>query len=143
MTETAKNLEGSTPSEEHIALMRPYLRLVKYLPDEFVELCIELLFLVREYGISKVVPTRENPAEFPEFLAHVHDGWKEAQTRIAQHLTSFLTELNYFTRLEKEHRATRNKTGQISARQEQRRIHIQIRVLRRILDGYSLDALSR
>lgn len=43
MTETAKNDEGSMPSEEHIALMRPYLRLVKYLPDEFVELCIELL----------------------------------------------------------------------------------------------------
>lgn len=62
---------------------RPFARLGKYLPDDLIQEAVDLLFLVREYGISKTSPPFTTPEEFLHFVAHVHDGWKLAQRRIA------------------------------------------------------------
>lgn len=126
--------EAPVSEEERARLLRPYLRLAEYLSPEFVTLSIELLFLVRQYGINKATPDLDDPASFQKFFRHVHDGWKEAQSKIAHHLTRFLKNLDDFSQLEKNHRAARNKEGAKSARLEMQRINLQITVLRRILD---------
>jgi len=114
--------------------MRPYLRLSKYFSEEFVELSIELLFLVRDYGVSKTNDVIKSPENTVTFLYAIHDGWKIAQKKIANALIDALRSLEELKRQRKENRG-RWKSEQYS--ENDRAIYVanlQINVLRRMLD---------
>ena len=55
---------------------RPFARLGKCLSRDPPSEAVELLFLVREHGISKVISPLTTGEEFLNFAAHTHDGWK-------------------------------------------------------------------
>lgn len=126
--------EKPISDEERSAFLRPYLRLAKYLPEDFIDLCEKLLFLVREYGIAKLKPDLDNPKERLKFLQYVHDGWKDAQTQIATHLVELLNEQAKIATLAKAYRKTGDRKGQASVRSDLHRVKLQIAVLRRTLD---------
>lgn len=112
----------------------PFLRLGKYLSEDFLKLAEEWLFLVREYGISKVATRPTSQEQFLEFFAHVHDGWKEAQKRIAAFLADALARRNEAQTSEKEQHKLKNKEGQKQARAVTKQVSLEIAVARRMLD---------
>ncbi len=90
------------------------------------------MFLVREYGSSKVATPPTSQEQFLEFLAHVHDGWKEAQKRIAVFLADALARRNEAQTSEKEQHRLNNKEGQNQARAVTKQINLEIVVARRM-----------
>ena len=90
---------------------QPFLRLGKYLSEEFMAVAEELLFLVGVYGMSKTPSEPTNEEELGQFFAHVHDGWKQAQVRIAELLTDALARQAAAQADEKEQHRQRNKKG--------------------------------
>ena len=115
-------------------LWRPFLRLGKYVSEDFLKLAEEWLFLVREYGISKIATRPTSEEEFLAFLALVHDGWKDAQKRIADFLKNALTQLGEARAGEKEHHRLKDKEGQKQARAMSKRLSLEIAIARRMLD---------
>lgn len=113
---------------------QPFLRLGKYLPEEFMAVAEELLFLVSAYGMSKAPSEPTNEEELGQFFAHVHDGWKEAQVRIAELLTDALARQAAAQADEKEQHRQRNKKGQLEAKRKSHQIRVEIHLLRRTLD---------
>jgi hypothetical protein len=57
-----------------------------WISEDFKNQIKELLFLVREYGISKLKPDIKKPEEVLEFANYVHEGWKKAQKIICDSL---------------------------------------------------------
>jgi len=113
---------------------QPFLRLGRYLPDDFLKATEELLFLVSAYGKSKTPKQPETREQYFEFTAHVHDGWKQAQRRIAALLTDALSRRDAATANEKVQHRLRNRDGQLLAKRASSLVRIEINILRRILD---------
>lgn len=113
---------------------RPFLRLGKYVSEDFLKLAEEWLFLVREHGISKIATRPTSEEEFLVFLAHVHDGWKEAQKRIAVFLTDALTRFGAAQASDKQHHRSKDKEGQKQARAMSKRLRLEVAIARRMLD---------
>lgn len=124
-----KNQENSSEGQ-----LQPFLRLGKYLPEDFIKVAEELLFLVREYGIKKSPPPHTTKRKYLDFVAHVHDGWKQAQRLIAVHLKDALNRRDKAHGNIKEQHRLRDKEGQRIARLEAHQIDVEITVLRRMLD---------
>ena len=114
--------------------LKPFLRLGKYLSEDFLRTAEEWLFLVREYGISKGAPSVDSQEEYLRFLANVHDGWKKAQKSIAAFLIDALERLELSKENEKAQHRFRNKKGQKQAKASTREINREIDVARRMLD---------
>jgi len=113
---------------------KPFLRLAKYLPEEFMLIAEELLFLVGHHGNSLTPSEPSNAEEWRQFIGRVHDGWKQAQTKIASLLIDALARDAVASANIKEKHRLRDKTGQLEAKREAHRIAIEILVLRRMLD---------
>jgi hypothetical protein len=113
---------------------RPFAPLGKYLTEDFLVVAVELHFMVSEYGTSKTPSEPKTKAEWIAFFALVHDGWKEAQRRIATLLTERLVDRSTAHADAKERRRVRDKDGQLAAEREVQRIGLEIVVLRRTLD---------
>lgn len=121
-------------SELDPLLWRPFLRLGKYLTEDFLQLAEGWMLLVSAYGISKtpVEPTTKD--EWHTFFAQCHDGWKQAQTQIAAFLIDTLARQAHARNDEKEQRRLKNKEGQKQAKARSRQIDLEIAVARRMLD---------
>lgn len=119
------------PAEEQL---RPFLPLGKYLSADFMKVAEELLFLVSAYGMSKTPTEPKSREQFFEFSANVHDGWKQAQRRVADILIDALNRRDVATANEKEQHRLRSKEGQLAAKRAASLIRTEINVLRRILD---------
>jgi hypothetical protein len=115
-------------------LWRPFLRLAMYLPDDFLKLAEEWLFLVSTYGMSKTPTHPTTKDEWLAFFAHCHDGWKQAQTQIAAFLTGALARRTQAQEREKQHRQRKDKEGQKQARAQAKQIGLEITFARRMLD---------
>jgi hypothetical protein len=115
-------------------LWRPFLRLAMYLPDDFLKLAEQWLFLVGAYGMSKTPTRPATKDEFLAFAAHCHDGWKQAQTQIADFLTEALSRRTRAQGNERQQRQLKNKQGQKLALAEVKQIGLEITFARRMLD---------
>jgi hypothetical protein len=113
---------------------RPFARIARSLPDDLIEEAVDLLFLVREYGISKSSPPFATAEAFLAFVAHVHDGWKIAQRRIATRLREALSRRADAKALAKSCRGRRDSAGESSAKLSITRLELEIKILRRTLD---------
>src|SRR3984957_1712937 len=113
---------------------RPFARLGKHLSESFLAEAGDLLFLVREHGISKATSPPTTSEEFLSFAAHTHDGWKAAQKRIAALLTDALPRRDEARVKAKKSRRLRDRQGDQTARRDESRIDLEIRVLRRTQD---------
>lgn len=113
---------------------RPFLRLGKYLTDEFLKVAEEWLFLVSAYGIGKVPTQPTTKEEWLAFFAHCHDGWKLAQKQIAAFLLEALARRALAKASENQQHRLKNKEGQKQARAEFKQINLEITVARRMLD---------
>lgn len=122
------------PTEIDPRQWRPFLRLGEYLSKEFLVLAEEWLFLVREYGTSKSESRPATKEQFLEFTAHVHDGWKDAQRRIADFLIDALARRSAAEAHQKEQHRLKSKEGKRLAREDAARIGLEISVARRMLD---------
>ncbi|HEY1755031.1 MAG TPA: hypothetical protein VGG72_06515 [Bryobacteraceae bacterium] len=114
--------------------LRPFARLAKYLPDSFVKEAVELLFLVREYGISKNAAPLATSGEYLDFVAQTHDGWKTAQRRIAALMTTALTKRAEEKAARKDCRRRRDKPGEDAAKRAIWQFDLELKVLQRTLD---------
>ncbi len=120
--------------ESDLKNRRPFLRLSKYLPDDFLETAERWMVLVNGYGISKVSQQPETREEWLAFFAHCHDGWKQAQTEIATFLTDALTrQAEARENKNKQHRL-KNKEAKTQARVRVEQVRLEIAVARRMLD---------
>jgi len=113
---------------------RPFAPPGKYFSETFQRMALELHHLVTEYGIQNTRAQPETREEFLAFFAHVHDGWKEAQRRIATLLTDRLVRRSEVAALEQQRRRLKDKDGQRAARLQLQQLGLEIVVLRRTLD---------
>lgn len=120
--------------EPDAKLWRPFLRLGNYLTEDFLNLAESWLFLVSAYGVSKTPEKPTTRDEWLRFLAHCHDGWKQAQTQIATFLTEALDRRTHARSEEKEQHRLKNKDGQKQAKARSSQIDLEIAVARRMLD---------
>jgi len=116
------------------ARVRPFRNLTAGLSAGFLAEADELLFLVREHGISKVPAPQGDADRTRRFLEAVHEGWKHAQRRVAQLLTVCLQRQSAALARAKQCRIARDKPGAEVAMREEGRIGIEIAILRRMLD---------
>jgi hypothetical protein len=115
-------------------LLRPFLRLGKYLDEDFLRRAEGWLFLVSGYGIGKTPVKPATKEEWLAFFAHCHDGWKQAQTEVAAFLIAALGRHTQAQVNEKEQHRLRDKAGQKQARAVLRQISLEIAISRRMLD---------
>ncbi len=115
-------------------LWRPFLRLGKYLTDDFLAVAEGWLFLVSAHGISKTPTQPTTKDEWLRFFAHCHDGWKQAQREIAAFLIEALARRAVAQANEKEQHRRKDKEGQKQARAATKQIGLEIAVARRMLD---------
>ncbi|MGS0981164.1 hypothetical protein [Burkholderia glumae] len=127
-------MKQTTNKQPDQKLWRPFLRLAKYLSDEFLSRSEEWLFLVSEYGISKTPTRPTTKEEWLQFYAHCHDGWKKAQAQIAEFLTDAVRRRVEAKANEKQQHRLKDKEGCKQAHEEVRRINLEITFARRILD---------
>lgn len=120
--------------EPNLKSWRPFLRLSKYLPDDFLETAERWMVLVSGYGISKVPQQPETREEYLAFFAHCHDGWKQAQTEIATFLMDALTRQAEAREDKNEQHRLKNKEAKKQARARVEQIRLEIAVARRMLD---------
>lgn len=120
--------------ESEAKLWRPFLRLGKYLTEEFLKLAEHWLFLVSEYGMSKTPTEPKSKEEWQAFFVQCHDGWKQAQTEIASFLIDALDRLEKTRQTQKEQHRLKNKEGQRQAKFLLHQIGLEISVARRMLD---------
>lgn len=120
--------------EPNLKSWRPFLRLSKYLPDDFLETAERWMVLVNGYGISKVPQQPETREEWLAFFAHCHDGWKQAQTEIATFLTDALTRQAEARENKNEQHRLKNKEAKAHARVREEQVRLEIAVARRMLD---------
>lgn len=113
---------------------RPFLPLGKYFSEAFLRIALELHHLVSEYGIQNTPAQPETTEEFLAFVARVHDGWKEAQRRIATLLTERLVRRSEVAKLEQQCRRLKDKVGQRAAQLQLQQLGLEIVILRRTLD---------
>jgi hypothetical protein len=113
---------------------RPFALPGKHLSEEFLRTALELHHLVSAYGIESTPNLPETNDEFLVFYARVHDGWKEAQRRIATLLTERLLRRSKVEALQKQSRNLRDRDGQKAAQLQLQQIGLEIVVLRRMLD---------
>jgi len=110
---------------------RPYVPLGLYLSDEFKKFVTELLFLIREYGISKHPAAPENHQDWLNFSGFVHEGWKQAQSLIAKKILENLTSVEKLTK----DIPLGNEQNEI------RRLNLEIKILRRMQDSIAWSVL--
>jgi len=115
--------------------MKPFAVFGASLNDDFKQLIERLLFLIREHGISQFKPTPGNREEWLHFAALVHDGWKQAQTIIAEKILRNLTLRDQALLKVKEHHRLKNAAEKEKSIVEASRLQLEIKVLRRILDS--------
>lgn len=115
-------------------LWRPFLRLAKYLPDEFVEKLEHWHYLVSSFGSDQTPERPVNKEDRHRFFTLCHDGWKQAQTEISEFLTTALEAENNLTREAKECHRQRDKLGHQALNQRIRQVGLQIKFSRRMLD---------
>lgn len=113
---------------------RPFAAPGKYLSEAFLRAAVELHHLVSEYGIENTPVEPRTREEFAAFYARVHDGWKEAQRRIATLLTERLVQQADAAAQWKESRRLKDNAGQGAGRLKMQQIGLEIVVLRRMLD---------
>jgi len=113
---------------------RPFLRLGKYLSDDFLAEAERWQTLVSGYGISKVPTQPQTKDEWLAFFAHCHDGWKQAQKEIAAFLTSALSRLAKAQEFEKQQHRLKDRNGSKQARAQVKQISLEMSVARRMLD---------
>jgi hypothetical protein len=113
---------------------RPFVRPGKFLSSEFMATAEELLFLVSFYGKSKITSAPTSKEEFKLFCSHVHDGWKQAQSRIAELLTDAIVRQEEAKANKKRQHQQRSKSGQLEAKRKAQEIDLEILFLRRMLD---------
>ena len=121
-------------NESMDAKFRPFLRLAKFLSDDFMRQADEWLFLVGHYGASKMSLPPNTLAEWIEFFTHCHDGWKRAQSQIADFLRGALTQEAQLQKEMKEHHRAKDREGQKDAREKAKRVDLEIKIARRMLD---------
>ena len=92
------------------------------------------MVLVSGYGISKVPKKPETKDEWLMFFAHCHDGWKQAQSEIADFLIDALMRQAEAQARKKEEHRQRNKVAQRQASVKAKQVNLEIAVARRMLD---------
>lgn len=127
MTET-------TTKQPDPKLWRPFLRLGKYLTDDFLTVAEGWLFLVSAYGISKTPTQPTTKDEWLTFFTHCHEGWKQAQQEIAAFLIEALARRAVAHANEKEQHRRKDNEGQKQAKAATKQIGLEIAVARRMLD---------
>jgi hypothetical protein len=114
--------------------VRAFVPLGKHLPKEFLEVVLELHYLVSDHGIENTPVEPQTREEWLAYFAMIHDGWKEAQRRIAVLLKERLVRRSEAQADEAEQRRLRSKEGQTAAKRRLQAIGVEMLVLRRTLD---------
>jgi len=127
-------MSDTSAKQPDTKLWRPFLRLGRYLPDDFLKVAEGWLFLVSAYGISKTSTQPKTKEEWQTFFAHCHEGWKQAQKEIAAFLTAALVRRAVAQANEKEQHRQKNKDGLTQARALTKQISLEIAIARRMLD---------
>lgn len=118
----------------------PFVPLSRRLNEEFQKLLIELLYLIREYGISQIKPDHKNPDELFKFVVLVHDGWKKAQNIIAVELLKRLDIHDGLLKKRKKQHSNRDEA--IDTKILLHNNKFEIIVLRRMLDSIAWQILK-
>ena len=126
--------KGSHGKDEPTMDDRPFDLPGKRLSAEFLQTAVELQYLVSAYGIDNTPRQPKTRAEFEAFYVKVHDGWKEAQRRIAKLLTERLSVRAEALAMERQARQSRDPEARKSAVQMMATVAIEIAFLRRTLD---------
>ena len=106
-----------------------------YLDAEFSDLLSELLYLLREYGIGKLQPDPGNSEQFFEFVGYVHEGWKQAHSKIASRLSNYIDEIEKLEKEKKLHHAARRTDEKKSCIRDIEVIKVRMVILRRFYDS--------
>ncbi|TXT41452.1 MAG: hypothetical protein FD135_238 [Comamonadaceae bacterium] len=118
--------------------LQPFLKLGSYFTEPFRILVEEVLFLVREYGVSQFnLLTLSAPPSLDDrlkFAAHVHDGWKRAQHLISERLIANLELRNDYRKQIKQLHGQRKGEEKTKITAEILRLRLEIAVLRRLFD---------
>ncbi|MCE4069661.1 MULTISPECIES: hypothetical protein [Pseudomonas] len=121
--------------EEIEARVKVFAPLGPILDSEFSALLSRLLFLLREYGISKVKPDVNNQENHLEFAKYVHEGWKIAHSEIAEKIVFYLGEIDKLEEQKKSNHKKKNAKEKQDCIKQIEILHARIKILRRFYDS--------
>lgn len=104
------------------------------LSQEFLSEAEDLLYLVLSYGIENVKDPLKSKERYLEFTAAVHDGWKQAQLRIAALLIAAIARRDAARDQKAIHRRKKDKAREGEASNAVDLADMEIAILRRIMD---------
>lgn len=140
MAKTKKSDGGQIAIDQ--ARIQPFTPLANVLSEEFKELCVKLLFLIRENGISRITPDIKNREQLLEFAKYVHQGWKEAQSIVIDRALKNLSEIDELQVQLKESRRSRDKTKAQEIKHLLHRLNVENKVMRRMIDAIAWAMLK-
>lgn len=114
--------------------VRPFISPWEGMDSEFITLTIELLFLLRKYGIESVGLdfARNN---IKEFMSAVHTGWKKAQSIIFFEVSFRLDEISLLEKQSKDLHRQKKSEEKMACIKKMEIKKYEIKVLRRFIDS--------
>lgn len=122
--------------------VRPYLLMAHFLTEDFKKVLEELLFLIREYGISQIVPKPGSREDYIKFASLVHEGWKKAQKLVIREVLQRLKLRDDLKKSIKAARILKNNIERKNLSSEINRIDMEVFILRRMVDSIAWNILS-
>ena len=114
---------------------RPFQGVGQFLSPQFKIFCIELLYLLREYGINRVKPEKGNKGQFRKFASAVHEGWKLAQQKVFDGIILRLETIKALESIKKEQHKKKQKHEKEQTIMEIKKAKLEILIMRRLIDS--------
>jgi len=103
--------------------------------DESIELAVKIIHLIRGHGIYKLKPSKDDKSTYMPFLQVVHDGWKLAQSIIADKLIENLTKLKGLEETKSIYHQQHRGQDKDAIIERIKQVQIENMILRRMIDS--------